>query len=287
MPYVDTLKKNYRAVILTFFIIVNILIYYAIYESHAGVLKVVFLDVGQGDSIFIESPTGNQILVDGGPNGKVLESLGKEIPFYDHSIDAVITTHPDKDHIGGIPEVLNNYNVFEYFDNGAEANTAIDKELKKEIVDKNIKNEVARSGELIDIGGGAYIVVISPSDEPKGSDTNKYSVVAKLIYGNDSFLLTGDAPMDVEDSLTMTYGLGLKSDVLKVAHHGSRNSLSEAFISAVSPEYSIISAGLNNSYGHPHKEVIDFLQSINTNVLETMEKGNIVFESNGEYIKSM
>ena len=287
MPYVDTLKKNYRAVILTFFIIVNILIYYAIYESHAGVLKVVFLDVGQGDSIFIESPTGNQILVDGGPNGKVLESLGKEISFYDHSIDAVITTHPDKDHIGGIPEVLNNYNVFEYFDNGAEANTAIDKELKKEIVDKNIKYEIARGGELIDIGGGAYLAIISPSSEPSGSDTNKYSVVAKLIYGNDSFLLTGDAPMDVEDSLAMTYGLGLKSDVFKVAHHGSRNSLSEAFISAVSPEYSIISAGLNNSYGHPHKEVIDFLQSINTNVLETMEKGNIVFESNGEYIKSM
>ena len=240
-------RKHYKTVILVIFVLANIFIYYAIYESHAGVLKVSFLDVGQGDSILIESPVGNKVLIDGGPNEKVLESLGKEIPFYDHSIDLVITTHPDKDHIGGVPDILNNYFVKEYIDNGAPAETATDKELKKEVADKNIKYEVARSGELVDLGGGAYLAIISPGSDPKGSDTNKYSVVAKLIYGANSFLLTGDAPTEIENNLAENWGAGLKSDVLKVAHHGSRNSLSEAFLSAVSPEYSIISAGLNNS----------------------------------------
>lgn len=278
------LLKNFKEITLIFFVVVNIFIYYAIYESHIGTLRVAFLDVGQGDSILIESPVGNQILIDGGPNGKVLESLGKEIPFYDRTIDAVFATHPDKDHINGLVDILKKYKVNEYFDNGATAETATDKELKQEVADEKIKYELARSGELIDIGGGAYLAIISPSSEPAGSDTNRYSIVAKLIFGGTTFMLTGDAPTDIEDNLAMAYGAGLKSDVLKVAHHGSKNSLSEAFLSATAPEYSIISAGLNNSYGHPHKEVMDFLQSINTNILKTMDMGSIVFESDGEQI---
>ena len=277
-------RKHYKLAILAIFVIANILIYYAIYESHAGILKVAFLDVGQGDSILIESPVGNKVLIDGVPNGKVLESLGKEIPFYDRSMDLAITTHPDKDHIGGIPEVFNKYKVGEYIDNGAEILTATDKELKKEISDMGVKYELARSGEIIDIGGGAYIVIISPSGEPKGSDTNKFSVVAKLIYGNSSVLLTGDAPTEVENSLALTYGSGLESNILKVAHHGSKNSLSEAFLSAVSPEYSIIMAGKDNGYGHPHKEIIDFINGISSKLLETMGGGNVVFESGGEVL---
>jgi competence protein ComEC len=262
---VKILLKNFKEITLIFFVVVNIFIYYAIYESHIGTLRVAFLDVGQGDSILIESHVGNQILIDGGPNGKVLESLGKEIPFYDRTIDAVFATHPDKDHINGLVDILKKYKVNEYFDNGATAETATDKELKQEVADEKIKYELARSGELIDIGGGAYLAIISPSSEPAGSDTNRYSIVAKLIFGGTTFMLTGDAPTDIEDNLAMAYGAGLKSDVLKVAHHGSKNSLSEAFLSATAPEYSIISAGLNNSYGHPHKEVMDFLNEIKTN----------------------
>ena len=279
--------KHFKEIVLIFLVIVNIFIYYAIYETHSGILKVAFLDVGQGDSILIESPTGNQILIDGGPNKKVLESLGKELPFYDRTIDVVMATHPDKDHINGLVDVLKNYKVGEYFDNGSEAQTAIDKELVGEVADEKIESGLERSGELLEIGDGAYLAILSPSTEPSGSDTNEYSMVAKLIYGDTTFMLTGDAPTDVENNLALTYGSGLKSDVLKVAHHGSRNSLSEAFLSAVAPQYSIISAGLNNSYGHPHKEVMDFLQSINTNIFETMQKGNIVFESDGENVKSL
>ncbi|MFA6227521.1 MAG: ComEC/Rec2 family competence protein [Candidatus Paceibacterota bacterium] len=281
----EKVRRNFKGIILIFFVVTNVFIYYAIYKSHAGILKVAFLDVGQGDSILVESPVGNQILIDGGSNGKVLESLGQALPFYDRSIDAVIATHPDKDHIGGVPEILKNYKVNEYFDNGAVAETATDRELKNKVEKLGIKYELARSGEVLDIGGGAYLVIISPSGEPRGSDTNKYSVVAKLIFGEISFLLTGDAPTEVKNKLAIAYGEGLKSQVLKVAHHGSRNSLSEAFLSAVSPDYSIISAGKDNSYGHPHIEVLDFLQKINSKVIETFQYGNIVFESNGAKMK--
>jgi competence protein ComEC len=277
--------KHLKSLILVFFVLINVFIYYSIYETHSGILKVAFLDVGQGDAIFIESPTGNQILIDGGPNGKVLESLGRVMPFYDRNIDAIITTHPDKDHIGGIPEVLNNYSVGEYFDNGAEAITATDKELKREIADKNIEYELAQSGELIDIGGGAFLRILSPDSEPRGSDTNKYSVVAKLYYGNTGVLLTGDAPTELENNLAKTFGAELKSQILKVAHHGSRNSLSESFLSAVSPEYSVVSASIDNSYGHPHKEILNFLQEISSKVLETFQGGNIIAESDGNNFK--
>lgn len=279
------IRRNFRGIILLSFIFINLFIYYAIYKSHLGILKVAFLDVGQGDSILIESPAGNQILIDGGPNGKVLESIGREIPFYDRTIDVVITTHPDKDHIGGIPGILRNYKVGEYFDNGAIVETATDKELKNEVEKLGIKYELARSGEILDIGGGAYLRILSPDTDPKGSDTNKYSVVAKLYFGDTSVLLTGDAPSEIGNSLARTYGRELQSQILKVAHHGSRNSLSEAFLSAVSPEYSIISAGKDNSYGHPHIEILNFLNKINSKIAGTFQNGNIVFESDGSVLE--
>ena len=268
---------------LTLLILANVMIFYAVFsENRNGILKVSFLDVGQGDSALIQSPSGNTFLIDGGPDKNVLKALGRELPFYDKRIDAVLATHPDSDHIGGIPELMKNYSVGEYVSNGATSNTGIFQELKNEIADKNIKMEVARDGEIFDLGGGVYLKILYPDSDPKGKDTNKYSIVAKLYYGDSTFMFTGDAPTDVENYLAKTDGKDLKSDVLKVAHHGSKNSLSPDFLSAVAPEYSVISAGLNNRYGHPNKEILDFLNSINSKILITFNLGDIVFESDGE-----
>ncbi|MEI8123649.1 MAG: MBL fold metallo-hydrolase [bacterium] len=263
-------------------ILINFIIYYSVYaESREGMLRVTFLDVGQGDAIFIESPNGNQMLIDSGPDKNILNALGRVMPFYDRSIDFVISTHPDQDHIGGLPEVFKNYSVLEYFTNGMISETGTFKEVEQEIIDNNIDTGILREGEIIDFGDGVLLKILYPNLPPEGKDTNEYSIVAKLFYGDSSFILTGDAPTDVLNFLANTDGINLKSDVLKVAHHGSKNSLSPEFLSAVSPEYSIISASRDNSFGHPHKEIVDALDYIKTNILETFNDGDIIFSTDG------
>jgi competence protein ComEC len=272
--------KNFKIISLVVFVFINLFIFYVIYSNHPGKLKITFLDIGQGDSILIESPVGNQVLIDGGMNSKVLEALGKGIPFYDRSIDAVIATHPDTDHIGGLPFVLKRYKVRNYFDNGVVSETSLSKEIDKEVYNKKLDYYKAEKGELIDIGGGAYLRILSPK-VISGKDTNTNSVVAKLYFGENSVMFTGDAPTEIENDLVKTYGAELKSDILKVAHHGSKNSLSEPFLSAVAPDISVVSVNKDNQYGHPHIEVLDFLKGIKSEILQTYEEGSIVFEGNG------
>ncbi|MFA6797522.1 MAG: MBL fold metallo-hydrolase, partial [Candidatus Paceibacterota bacterium] len=147
---------------------------------------------------------------------------------------------------------------------------------------EKVSGERLIKDEIIDLGDGVFLKVFYPNIKLEGDDTNKNSIVLKLIYGDSNILLTGDIPTDVEKYLTMTSGEELDSDILKVAHHGSKNSLSEEFFSVVSPEYSIISASKDNSFGHPHKEIIDALNSIGTNILRTYEIGDITFVSDGD-----
>ena len=276
-------NKNIKLYSLLFLIIINVIIFYAVSLSdHKGLLKVTFLDVGQGDSIFIQSPNGNQILVDSGVSKNISNVLSRVMPFYDRSIDVLIATHPDQDHIGGFPEILKRYKVGRYFDDGLVGETGTFKEISKELIGENIKEERLVKDEVVDLGDGVFLKIFYPSLTLEGKDTNESSVVMKIIYGDSDILLMGDAPTDVEKYLAMTEGKNLKSDILKVAHHGSRNSLSEEFFSAVSPEYSIISAGKDNSFGHPHKEIINALNDIGTNILRTYEIGDINFVSNGD-----
>ncbi len=159
--------------------------------------------------------------------------------------------------------------------------TSTFKEINKELLDKKVDEEKLVRGEIIDLGDGVFLKIFYPNIELEGDDTNKNSVVMKIVYGESNILITGDIPTDVEKYLAMTEGENLNSDILKVAHHGSKNSLSEEFFSAVSPEYSIISASKDNSFGHPHKEIIDALNNIGTNILRTYEMGDITFVSNG------
>lgn len=279
--------NNIKLYFLLILLLVNGMIFYTVFaESRSNILKVIFLDIGQGDAIFIESPIGNQVLIDGGPNKNILNALGRVMPIYDRSIDMVMTTHPDQDHIGGIPEVLKNYNVGEYISNGDSSDTETFKELERQIVDKNIKNSLVQTGDIIDIGGDVFLEILYPRTFPMGNDTNKNSIVTKLYYGNSTFLLTGDIPTSVEEYLVNIWGEYIDSDVLKVAHHGSKNSLSTKFFSAVSPKYSVISASENNRYGHPHKEIIEGLESIDSIILETSKIGDIVFTSDGQNIYS-
>jgi len=282
----DFIRKYSKEVVLGTLILSNIFVWFAVYDRQPGdKLSVYFLDVGQGDAIFIDSPRGGRVLVDGGANRKVLSELGKILPFADKRIDVMIETHPDKDHIGGLPEVVSRYEVGMFIEPGVESENSIDDELKKRLGEKNIPKLLAKRGMVINFGDGVKLQILFPNQDVTRWETNRASIVAKLIYGDKSFLLTGDSPLQVENILLSLDKNLLDSDVLKAGHHGSRTSTSLTYAEAVSPEYAIISAGLDNTYGHPHKEVLDILAKVGSQILNTADSSTIKFETDGKTLE--
>lgn len=267
-------------------ILANIFVWLAVYQRRPGdVLTVYFLDIGQGDAIFIDSPTHGRLLLDGGRNRKVLTELGKILPFADKRIDVMIESHPDADHIGGLPEVVSRYDVGLFLEPGVESDNSIDDELHRRIEEKNIPRLFAKRGMVVNFGDGAKLQILFPNQDVSNWETNRASVVARLVYGDASFLLTGDSPIPIENVLLTLDSEFLDSDVLKAGHHGSRTSTSLTFAEAVSPEYAVISAGKDNTYGHPHKEVLDILQKLGAKIVSTAESGTIKFETNGKTLE--
>lgn len=236
--------------------------------------KVVFLSVGQGDAILIQSGR-QQILIDGGRDGKtLLSALGREIPFYDRTIEVVIATHPDADHIGGFPTLLERYHVEEYIDTGATGKSDDFLLLERVLERKQISQTVpGRFGTTIELDKGGKLTLLYPLvlPLPSETETNAGSIVARFEFGETSFLLTGDLDHE-EEALPWIE----EADVLKVAHHGSRYSTNEAWLELVNPEEAIISVG-KNSYGHPHPEVMDRLQAQSITPYRTDELGSIIY----------
>ena len=267
--------------------IILIVIYGYFYSQngqHSKYLRVVFMDVGQGDSIYIEAPNGRQMLVDGGPDARVAGSLASVMPLFDKTIDLVVATHADADHIGGLPTVLDEYTVSRILENGAGGKTKTYQKLEQKIIDHNVQKDIARRGMhiVLDEKENIYFDILYPDRDVAGLDSNDGSVVGKITYGAKSFILTGDAPNSVEDVIIKNEKHEfLKSTVLKLGHHGSHTSSSMEWLRAVSPSYVIISAGLHNKYGHPHVETLDKLKTLQIPYLATYEKGNIEFVTDG------
>lgn len=278
-------KQTLKLVLLGVFAVAVILIWHAALTSERGVLTVAFLDVGQGDAIYIKSPNGNQMLIDGGPNAAVLRELGNVMPFYDRTIDLVEATHPDKDHIGGIPDVLAHYKVPLILRSGAENDTGAFEALDQLVHNGAVKEIIAKRGMIIDFGDGVYAEILYPDrDVSHISDTNDASIVTRVVYRDTEFLFTGDLPSALENHLVALDGEGLHSDVLKAGHHGSKNSSSVLFLQTVKPQYGVVSAGADNSYGHPSKEALGRFAQLGIPILSTIEKGTIIFKSDGERV---
>jgi len=277
-------SKKYALLFFTIFLLFfNIYLFAADWQNSHRKFTFAMLDIGQGDALFIESPTGTQVLVDAGPPRKILGPLSGVMPVFDRSLDAIIMTHPDQDHIGGFSEVLKNYEIGEVFEPGISDFSKTYQNLEKEIKDKKIPDILARRGMRIDLGGGARIDILFPDRDVSAWETNAGCIVAKLVYGNTSIMLTGDAPMKTEQIiLSENSKAQLQSNILKVGHHGSRGSSSLAFVQAVSPRYALISVGKDNKYGHPHQETLDTLSKTGAQIFRTDQLGTIVLKSDGQ-----
>ena len=243
-------------------------------ESRA---EVIFLDVGQGDATLVQKGR-MQILVDGGDGQEILNRLGEEMPFTDRSIDLVVVTHPDEDHMGGLIKVLENYRVDMIMETGITCEKDICEKWEDLIDRGNIPVTRAKMGENVRYGEAIDIWVLYPFTDVSGKEykeTNESSIVLKADIEGREFLFTGDTEDETEKEMIRS-NLDLDADVLKVSHHGSKNSTSAAFLQEITPEEAVISVG-ENSYGHPTEEALNRLKNMGVDILRTDEKGSIRF----------
>ncbi len=270
-------RKWKYGIVITLFA-VAIILAAIILHSKSQELKVEFFDVGQGDAILI-SKGGRQILIDGGPSGRIImEKLGKSVPFWDRKIDIIIATHPDQDHIGGLPDVAKSYDIGKVFESGAKSESKTYAAYENILKEREVEKIKAEYGIRIKLSEEIIVEILNPNSETIncGTDTNSKSVVTRLIYGKNSFLLTGDLPGDCEEIIS-GINIDIGADVLKVAHHGSKNSSTAEFLKKVSPKEAVISVGKNNRYSHPDGETLERLFQIGAKILRTDEMGDISY----------
>lgn len=239
-------------------------------------MSVHFIDVGQGDSIFIQSPNGKTMLIDGGIRG-----AGKTVVAYLQQqgvkkLDYVVATHPDADHIGGLISVLNSISIKHFIDSGKVHTSQTLEEMLTLVSEKNIPYIVPKTGDIIALDNEVKVDVLHADEH--AADNNDASIVLKVTYGDVSFLLTGDAGVNIEKQLLTS---NLQATVLKAGHHGSNTSSSLAFLEQVKPEAIVLSYGQDNKYGHPHFEVIENALAVNSKIYGTAESGTIVFTTDG------
>lgn len=273
------MKKKYTVILtIIFMVLVGV---FELFQGTVAItpgedLKVHFLDVGQGDSIFIELPTNETILIDASikdASDKIINYLKEENVS---KIDYVFATHPHSDHIGGMSAVIKAFDIGQIYMPKAVTTTKTYENLLLTIKDKNLKIKTAKTGNTIIDTDDLKLVVLAPNQDSYES-LNNYSIVLKLTYKEKSFLFMGDAENLSEKEITGD----VEADALKVGHHGSRTSTSQAFLNKVNPSYAVISVGLNNDYKHPHQEVIDCLEKKNIKIYRTDQNGDIIFTTDG------
>lgn len=260
----------------------NVIVWAALILQPAPRLDVTVFDVGQGDAILIRTPAGHNLLIDGGPSGRLLtEALGDELPFWDRELDMVVLTHPDSDHLTGLVSALERYDVGQVLTGAQQSDSDAFEAWREALDEEGAPVRIAAAGQWVDLGDGARLEVLGPPPGFSGSrpESNDASLVLKLTWGQASFLFTGDAANAAENALIES-GADLRAAVLKVAHHGSAYSTGRSFLDAVRPVVAAISVGDDNIFGHPSSATLDRLQD--TLVLRTDEVGRIDFSTDGE-----
>ena len=267
----------------------SVFLWMQIFSGPDGKLHVYFFDVGQGDSALIVTPTGNQVLVDGGPEAEsAIHALVGPMPAGDRSLDIVVLTHLDADHSRGLLEVLDRYRVGSVLVGMENPDAALYPQWLAGLERQSPTKISVQAGHRIILEPGLRLEVLNPPAKPFGGtvgDQNNNSVVLRIMYGEVSFLLAADIEATVENYLTRS-NRDIKSTVLKVAHHGSRTSTTPEFLARVDPVVAMVSVGENNRFAHPHPDVVQRVEESlgNGGIFRTDKHGTVEFVSDGEQL---
>jgi len=288
-PRTDSTREDRRGSALHYalppLLLTATLIWAAVLSAPDGRLHVSVLDVGQGDSILVQSPSGRTVLIDGGPDGRRTCALvdGRR-PFWDRSIDVVVATHPHADHLGGLLSVVQRYGISMVIQPAIHCDSTLYEQWRDRIVAADCTVVSAARGQQMDLGDGTLLHVLNPGEMPlsgTSDDLDNNGVVIRITYGDISFLFAADIRAEAERALTGHAASELQSDVLKVPHHGSDSSSTERFIAAVGPRIAVVSAGQKNAYGHPHPAVLDRYAAARTELATTCSHCTVEFVTDG------
>jgi len=266
-----------RAKLATILIVVSVSFAYLFWSARPdGLLHIFVLNVGQGDAILIRTPNGTNVLIDGSVGNTVISELGDVLPYFDRTIDYVILTHPDRDHLEGLIAVAKRMSIGRFYLNGAVRDNFLVKDLLETLKLQKIPVVLTDATKDILLEDGTFFDFIYPFQLPldKKDALNNTSIVIKMSYGTTSILFTGDIEAPTEKEIIAAKA-NIKTDILKVAHHGSRSSSIDEFLDLAQPKLALISVGQGNSFGHPHKETLDNLSERKIKVHRTDLEGRI------------
>lgn len=257
-----------------------------------GRLHLWVFDVGQGDAIMLRTPKGHTALIDGGPAATpLLNGVGHNLPFWQHDLNLLVLTHPNQDHMMGFAELVERYHVEQVVQTLFTSTVGVQAEWLHQVKSLGIPVSHPRRGERITFEGEPEVSlqVLSPTtidarQEGENGDVKNTSIVLKLIYGKHSILLEGNAQVEAEHEMARSIPADLKSDVLKVSHHGSNTSSSPQFLALVRPRVAIISVGADNKYGHPSPQTLDNLQEVGARIYRTDQDGTVEIIADEEHL---
>lgn len=253
----------------------------------SGELEVDFLDVGQGDAILIKAPGGQNILIDGGPNSRVVERLSEVMMLWDKKIDLMVLTHPHDDHVSGLVNVLDRFEVRKILYTGVSHDSPNYLAWLGKIKEKKVPLMIVDRAQTIDLGAGLKLEILYPIESflnKTVENLNNSSIAIRLVYGASEVLLTGDAELEEERELVES-GANLSADILKAGHHGSDTSTGDLLLKAVDPETVVVSVGKDNDFGHPSLRTLRRIGRMGAKVFRTDESGTVKITSDGNSFK--